>query len=189
MRENLTYKTDALRTMLLDYGAVKFGDFVLASGQKSDHYIDLKAVLMVGRVIDLIGSMFYDLTKPLAVDAIGGLETAAIPIAVSTVLAYHQDHKYESRPHGFFVRKEPKKHGTGPRSLIEGRCWKDDRVFVVEDVATTGGSILRAVEACRNAGAVVIGAGVVVDRMQGARELLADIPFAALLTKHDLGIS
>lgn len=183
----LTLDQVLLKQMLGDYGALRFGEFTLASGQKSDHYIDVKKVLMVPRVISLIGRMFYDLTAEMAVDTIGGLETAAIPIATSTILAYHADFSHESRPHGFWVRKEPKTHGTG--NLIEGRCWKHDRVFVVEDVATTGGSILKAVEAVMNAGAEVVGVGVVVDREQGARELLGKIPLYPLLTKRDLGIA
>ncbi len=182
----LTPDQTVLKGMLLDYAALRFGEFTLASGQKSDHYIDVKKVLMVPRAISHIGRMFYERTAPLAVDTIGGLETAAIPIATATILAYHADFSHESRPYGFWVRKAAKAHGTG--GLIEGRCWKHDRVFVVEDVATTGGSIIQAVEAVMNAGAEVVGVGVVVDREQGARELLGQIPLYPLLTKRDLGI-
>lgn len=187
-RTKLDDKRAALRQMLFDYGAVQFGEFTLASGQKSDHYIDVKKVLMVPRVIDLIGRMVYDFCHPKAIDSIGGPESAAIPIATSAILAYHKHCEWEARPHGFWVRKEKKGHGTG--KLIEGRCWPDDRIVIVEDVATTGKSILHAVEAVRAAGAEVVAALVVVDRQQGAHDnlIVQGVTLHSLLTKADLGI-
>lgn len=183
--EPMDEQQQQLRRMLIDYGAVKFGEFKLASGLTSDHYIDLRKAMMIARVAKLVGEMFYGISKGLCVDAVGGMEVGAIPVALATVMAYHQDAQWEARPHGFYVRKEKKEHGTG--NLIEGRCWPGDRVFIVEDVATTGGSIVKAIEAVRAAGAVVVGVGVVVDREQGADEAF-DAPFYPLLKKTDLGI-
>lgn len=185
-RHQLSDQQAALRQMLFDYGAIQRGEFTLASGKKSDLYVNMKKILMVPRVIDLIGRIVYDWSKGLAIDAIGGMESAAIPIATSAVLAYHKDCQFEARPHGFYVRKEAKKHGTG--DLIEGRVWADDRVLIVEDVTTTGESAKKAIDACEARGALIVGVVTVVDRQEGAAEAFANRWFRPMLTRAQLGI-
>jgi orotate phosphoribosyltransferase len=120
-----------------------------------------------------------------SVDAVGGLTIGADPI-VSSILVASNGSGCPLR--GFLIRKEPKKHGTG--QLIEGPLRPGDHVAIVDDVATSGGSLLRAIDAAEAAGAVVACAVVVLDRLEGAEAALAarGIPLVSLLTILDLGI-
>jgi orotate phosphoribosyltransferase len=163
--------------------AVRFGDFTLASGQKSSFYINSKDVLFHSEACWLLGELIYQTTQDLDLQAVGGLEVGAIPMAAATVVRYH-DHGRELE--GFFVRKQAKDHGS--KSQIEGRLRPGDRVAILDDVLTTGESALRAVKAVEEAGGVVSRVVCIVDRLQGAREKLAGYEFRPLFTLRDLGI-
>ncbi|MCS6977992.1 MAG: orotate phosphoribosyltransferase, partial [Gemmatales bacterium] len=121
---------------LLKQRALIFGEITLASGQKSHFYIDGKMILMSSETTPLIADLLFDLTGGWNLDAIGGPEIGALPLATAAVYRYHlAGRKLE----GFCVRKEAKSHGTQKR--IEGRLEPGFRVAIVEDVMTTGGSV------------------------------------------------
>lgn len=177
--------TDA-RSRLLDLftaRAVTFGDFTLASGQKSRYYINSKKVLFHGEAIALLGELLYEATRDLNIHAIGGLEVGAIPMATAAVLRYREA---GNTLEGFFVRKQVKGHGSQER--IEGLVNRGDRVAVIDDVLTTGESVAQAIEAVEDRGATVARVVCIVDRLQGARERLAKYDFRPLYTVRDLGI-
>jgi orotate phosphoribosyltransferase len=176
----------AIRSRLLELfkaRAVAFGDFTLASGKKSRYYINSKKVLFHGEAISLLGELLYDATHDLDIRAIGGLEVGAIPMATAAVLRYWQEGKALE---GFFVRKQAKGHGSQER--LEGLVSAGDRVAVVDDVLTTGESVVQAIEAVEQLGATVARVVCIVDRLQGAGERLANYDFRPLFTIRDLGI-
>jgi orotate phosphoribosyltransferase len=146
--------------MLLEAAAVRFGEFTLASGEKSDVYVDVKRAWTDPRRLDL-------LARALAAhvgntDRLAGMELGAVPLVVATAL--RTGHPY------VILRKAAKEHGT--RQPFEGEIPSGQRVLLIEDVATTGGSSERSVEIVRAAGGVVDRVLVVVDRESGARERL-----------------
>lgn len=150
--------------------SVKRGDFVLASGRRSDLYVDARLTTMHPEGLVLIGEL--GLATLAAArwepDSIGGLTLGADPVSYAVAYASART----ARPiRAFTVRKEAKTHGAG--KLIEGPFSADDRVVVVEDVVTTGGSALKAAAAIRAAGATVLGVLAVVDREEGGSEALA----------------
>lgn len=156
-------------TDLLATRSARRGDFVLASGKRSTLYIDARLTTMSPEGLSLIGPLALEhlrLTR-WDVQAVGGLTLGADPISYAISYASART----SVPlRAFTVRKEAKAHGTG--RLIEGPFLEGDRVAVVEDVITTGGSALRAAEAIRQAGGVVAGVLALVDREEGGRETL-----------------
>src|SRR4051812_36223456 len=163
--------------------AVAFGDFTLASGKKSSYYINSKKVLFHGEAVALLGELLYDSLRDLDVQAVGGLEVGAIPMATAAVLRFQQAGRTLE---GFFVRKQAKGHGSQER--LEGQVKAGDRVAVLDDVLTTGESVVQAVEAVEARGATVARVVCIVDRLQGARERLAGYDFRPLFTIRDLGI-
>jgi orotate phosphoribosyltransferase len=199
----------APRSALLDLIATlsfKLGDFTLASGQKSDYYIDCRTTTLHAEGGRLSGIVLYDLIReqiPHAV-AVGGLTMGADPLVSNTASAsawalaeYNEileltqelerddpafvDPDPGEKPaliHGFLVRKAEKTHGTGRR--VEGFLEPGAQVVIVDDVCTTGGSTITAIEATRDAGMVVAGVLCLVDREQGGRlnieRALAEVP-------------
>ncbi len=160
-------------TALLASRSARHGDFTLASGQRSNLYIDARLTTMHPEGLALIGPAGLSSIRATAwgreVAAVGGLTLGADPIAYAISYAS----ALESPTHlirAFTVRKEAKTHGTG--KLIEGPFESGDRVAIVEDVITTGGSARRAVEAVRAAGGNVAGVLALVDREEGGREAL-----------------
>jgi len=152
---------------LLATRSARLGEFTLASGARSDLYIDARMTAMSPEGLALIGPLGLDeLTNTgWTPDSVGGLTLGADPVSYS--IAYAS--ALAGKPiRAFTVRKEAKTHGTG--KLIEGPFLQSDRVVVIEDVITTGGSALKAIEAVRNAGAMVIGVLSLVDREEGGRE-------------------
>ena len=187
------------RSQLLDLLATlsfTLGDFTLASGQKSDYYIDCRVTTLHAEGGRLSGIVLLDLIRqhfPEAV-AIGGLTMGADPLVSNTAsasaweladhtefkeLAPEEDHgEAPSLVHGFLVRKAEKIHGTGRR--IEGFTQPGAQVVIVDDVCTTGGSTITAIGAAREAGMHVLGVLCLVDRAQGGRlqieRALAEVP-------------
>src|SRR5262249_1708483 len=148
--------------------AVSFGHFTLASGKESTYYINSKKVLFHGEAVWLLGEVLWEVTKDLNIQAIGGLEVGAIPMATAAVLHY-QMHGLSLE--SFFVRKEAKDHGS--RQRIEGLVQPGFRVAVIDDVFTQGTSVLQAIAEVERLGANVVAVSCIVDRLEGARERLA----------------
>jgi orotate phosphoribosyltransferase len=147
------------------------GRFRLSSGKESDHYFNLKPTMMHPRGAYLAAKAFMDRVRAENVTLIGGLEMGAVPI-LGALAAVSE---FEGAPiDTFFVRKEPKAHGT--KDKIEGLGLEESlhgrRVLVADDVATSGGSIMKAVEPIREAGGIVDVALVLLDRNEGATEYL-----------------
>jgi orotate phosphoribosyltransferase len=154
---------------LLAERSAKRGSFTLASGRQSDLYIDCRLTTMHPEGLSLIGPLGLHAIAERGwhPDSVGGLTLGADP--VSYAIAYAS--QLAGLPtRAFTVRKEAKTHGTG--KLIEGAFLSGDRVVVIEDVITTGGSALKAVEAIRAAGGTVVGVLAVVDREEGGREAI-----------------
>ena len=163
--------------------AFSFGAFTLASGKKSTYFINSKKALFNGVVVDLLGEILWDLTKDLNIDAAGGLEVGAIPMAA--VLA--QRFAMHGKPlEGFFVRKQMKDHGAKER--VEGVLKPGMRVAALDDVLTTGGSVLQAIAEIEKVGAKVVAVVCIVDRLEGASEALAQYPFRPIFTIRDFGV-
>ncbi len=156
---SLQRERDGLRRILLEQ-SVSFGDFTLASGEKSGFYIDARKTTLHCEGAVFAAKIFLgEFSKDRSANAIGGPTLGADPI-VGAMLALCEN----SGVHGFIVRKEGKKHGM--QNLIEGNLQKGDRAVMVEDVVTTGGSVMRAVEAVRAAGAEVSKVMAVVSRAE-----------------------
>lgn len=170
----------------VDDKAVKRGSFTLASGLVSDYYIDGKQITSDPRGLRLLADAIRAELTGYSVDAIGGLEIGAIPIAAAVAMASLE---WDSQIPAFTVRKEKKGHGS--RKQIEGILPQGSQVVVVDDVVTTGGSIVQAIEAIQSAGSSVVVALTMVDRDSGARKALEDcgVPYRPLLTIADLGLS
>jgi orotate phosphoribosyltransferase len=173
---------ERLRQLFLER-AVLFGDFTLASGKTSRYYINSKRVLFHAEAVSLLGELLYDATRDLEFQAIGGPEVGAIPMAAAALVAYHRAGRHLE---GFFVRKQAKGHGS--KDVIEGRAHPGDTVVVIDDVLTTGGSVVQSIDAVMAAGAAVARVVCICDRLQGAREALAGYDFRPLFTIRDLGI-
>ncbi len=179
---------DDLKTMLLEK-SVRTGDFTLASGKKSDLYVDCRVTALDNKGAHWIGQVGWDLVlgkieaEGLEVDAIGGMTMGADPISLVVGMASSE---HEKALQVFTVRKEPKGHGRGKQ--IEGNFKEGDRVVVVDDVITTGGSTLKAIEAIRAAGGEVDFCLVLVDREEGGRPAIeADgVPVVSIFTRSEL---
>jgi len=157
------------------------GEITLASGRKSDFYFNLKPTMFDPEGAALLAELTYDALKDDNLDYIGGLEMGAVPLAG----AIAQLSWLKGRPlAAFFVRKKPKEHGAKllVEGLAKGETLQGKRVVIVEDVTTTGGSAIKAVESVREAGGDVVLAFTMVDREEGAAETFkaAGIPFRAL---------
>ena len=169
---------------LLAERSARRGTFTLASGWTSDLYIDARLTTMSPDGLALIGPLALDQLEQSgwAADAVGGLTLGADPVAYAVAYASTVGRPPERWVRAFTVRKQAKAHGTGQR--IEGPFRAGDRVTVVEDVITTGGSALQAVEVVRAAGGTVVGVLAVVDREEGGREaieLAAGVPVLSLV--------
>jgi len=164
-----------LKDMLEDCGAIKYGEFTLTSGKKSNYYVDIKLASTQPKILREIASQMAENVEG---DRIAGMELGAVPIASAVSL--------ETDLPFLMVRKKKKGHGTAGR--IEGKFERGDKVTVVEDVTTTGGSSVETVEVLRDAGAEVEKVLVVVDRKEGAEKRLkdVDVELIPLITADEL---
>ena len=151
---------------LLKDRSFRRGEFRLASGDKSNYYIDGKMTEVFSGGAYLIGEVIYEHTKNLNIDAIGGLETGAIPLTTAAVMSYYL---HGQAMEGFWVRDRIKEHGT--QKVIEGNLKESARVVIVEDVVTKGSSAIKAIEAVQKVGCEVVLVLAIVDRNRGAKEL------------------
>ena len=171
-----------LRDQILSKAVVK-GKVILSSGKEADFYIDLRRVTLDAVAAPLVGEVMLDLTKDLDYEAVGGLTLGADPVATAML---HVAVKRGKKLDAFVVRKAEKAHGLQRR--IEGPDVKGRRVLAVEDTSTTGGSVLTAVEALKEAGAIVVGVAVIVER--GAKEKVesSGLKYFAAYSLSDLGL-
>lgn len=172
----------ALVALLLEK-SYREGDFVLSSGARSDFYLDAKQVTYDAGGIALVGEMMMQLMMEFRIEAVGGLTMGADAIVAGTVYASANT---DTPLTGFVVRKEPKQHGL--TKLLEGVNPSGKRVAIVDDVITSGGSSLKAVNAAKNAGAHVVLVVGVVDREQGGPAAMHDagVAFRALATISEI---
>lgn len=157
----------------------------LSSGREADYYVDLRRITLDADAAPLVGEVMLDLIADLPVDAVGGLTLGADPVAAAML---HAAPRRGRRLDAFVVRKEGKAHGLQRR--IEGPDVEGRRVLAVEDTSTTGGSVLTAVEALREAGAKVVAVAVIVDRDTGARQAIEaeGLPYYAAYGVKELGL-
>jgi orotate phosphoribosyltransferase len=163
--------------------AVVHGRVVLSSGREADYYVDLRRITLDGTAAPLVGDVMLDLTSDLGYDAVGGLTLGADPVATAML---HAAAARGRRLDAFVVRKEGKAHGLQRR--IEGPDVSGRRVLAVEDTSTTGGSVLTAVEALREAGAEVVGVAVIVERGAADRVTAEGLTYRAAYQLADLGL-
>lgn len=178
-------KTDLLK--ILKEKSYEKKEIILASGRKSDFYIDCRQTTLHPHGAYLIGKIFYAMIKEsgLRIDAVGGPTMGADPIATSiSVISYIEGNPMPA----FIVRKEPKKHGLG--QWIEGKknLEKGAHVVIVEDVVTTGGSSLKAVKLAEDEGLKVVAVFAIVDREEGGADKIkeAGYEFKTIFTKSDV---
>ena len=160
--------------------------FTLASGLRSPFYVDCRSLMAHPGSRRLVANLAYDALRPVELNCLGGLEIGAISIATSI-----SDFAFAAQPsrtwRTFVVRKQAKDHGLG--KLIEGAVRSGDRALIVDDVLTSGGSLLKAIAAARQAGLVVSQALVIVDRKEQdgrARVEQEGVSLISLLTIDDL---
>jgi orotate phosphoribosyltransferase len=173
---------DALKEEILKK-AVVYGKVILSSGKEAEYYVDLRRVTLDSIAAPLVGEVMLELTKDLDFEAVGGLTLGADPVATAMMhVAAGNGRKIDA----FVVRKAEKAHGLQRR--IEGPDVKGRKVLAVEDTSTTGGSVLTAVEALKEAGAIVVGVAVIVER--GAKEKVesAGFKYLAAYQLRDLGL-
>jgi orotate phosphoribosyltransferase len=163
--------------------AVVHGKVILSSGIEADYYVDLRRVTLDSIAAPLVGEVMLDLTKDLDFDAVGGLTLGADPVATAMMhVASNSGRKLDS----FVVRKAEKAHGLQRR--IEGPDVKGRRVLAVEDTSTTGSSVLTAVEALKEAGAIVVAVAVIVERGAANKVKEANLDYRAAYQLTDLGL-
>ena len=172
--------------------SVRCGEFTLASGQTSDVYVDAKLTTCCAEAMPLIGRVFIDKmhSRGWNPQAVGGLTVGADPIAFSIA---RESLESGNKINAFIVRKEPKKHGM--QRFIEGmENAQGQKVVIIDDVCTTGGSTAQAIQKAKDAGMDVLGAVCLVDRDMGARERLAQefgcalewiFPLSELRSEHE----
>lgn len=166
--------------------ALKFGDFTLASGKKSTYYLDGKQITLHSTGLRLVSEGLLEILKDVNFSAIGGMTIGADPIVGGVlVVAAEQGRSID----GFLVRKEPKGHGT--QRYIEGPVRPGTKVVVIDDVVTTGGSSIQAVERIVEFGCEVVCVVGIVDRKEGgaANFKAKGLPFRSLLSIEDFGIA
>lgn len=181
-REMQPSKRERLRELIAER-CYRRGRFTLASGKESDYYFNLKPAMLDAVGANLIADLVLDQIAGLDASYIGGLAMGAVPVAIATMMRSYATAKPLQ---AFWVRKEgPKEHGA--KNLADGYIVSGARVIVVEDVTTTGDSVMQAVDEVRRRGCEVAAVITIVDRLEGARKRLAreGIDLIALYTTKD----
>jgi orotate phosphoribosyltransferase len=187
-KEGATFMSELEKQLLAVLAERSFmrGTFRLASGDISDHYIDIRMSCVYSRSAWLIGEVLFERTQKLGIDAIGGLEVGAVPLTTAAVISYHQ---HGRAMEGFWVRDKVKDHGT--QKLIEGNLRPGSRVVIVEDVATRGTSALKAIREVKGVGCQVVMVLSLVDRLCGAAERFREEGvenYQSVFTIRDFGV-
>ncbi len=172
-----------LKEILLELSVLTNREFTLASGKKSNFYVDARITTLHPEGAFLIGKLFLDMLEGIEVNSIGGYSIGADPIVSSISVRSF----IEKKPiPAFIIRKQEKTYGTG--KIIEGNFKKGDKVIIFDDVVTSGGSILKGAAEVEKAGGSVMGVMAVIDREEGGREMIetAGYPFTSIFTKSDL---
>jgi orotate phosphoribosyltransferase len=172
---------DALIAELREHALV-IGEVTLTSGAKASYLVDAKRAILLPAGFEALGSLVASVASDVGATAVGGLTMGADPIACAA-LAGGADVK------AFFVRKEVKQHGLS-RAIEGPPLDAGDRCLIVEDVVTTGGSTIKAIERVRNAGHQIVGVVAILDRLAGGGETIqaaiGDAPYVALTTIDDV---
>lgn len=179
------YNAAELKT-LIEKHALKFGQFQLASGKIGSYYLDCRQVTLHPQGANLIGAGLLELMANSIPDSVGGMAIGADPITGAVITLAGQNN---IPIHGFIVRKEAKGHGMGRQ--VEGPVQPGMRAVIVEDVVTSGGSALQAVDAAQAFGLKVDTIMAVVDRLEGGRETIESrgLKLHTLFTVRDFGIN
>jgi len=178
-------KLARLREIVREISVIE-GEITLSSGETSQFYFDMRRTACDPEGSNLIADLILNALTEDEVDFIGGLEVGAVPIvACVSQRSFQVGHPTPA----FYVRKTPKEHGR--KKLIEGQISQGSRVVIVDDVTTSGGSALKAVEAAREFGCTVVKVITVVDRLEGAAEAFAaeGCPFVALLSADEFDLN
>ncbi len=169
---------------LLKKNSLKFGDFTLVSGKKSNYYFDSKLTTLTAEGSYLVGKCFFEIIKAnkIKADFIGGMTLGSDPIVSAVALISH----LENKPiNAFIVRKEPKSHGT--KNFIEGLVEGGKKAIIVDDVITTGGSTLKAIEKAEQSGLEVVAVIALLDREEGGGEEISQkYPFYSVVKKSEI---
>jgi orotate phosphoribosyltransferase len=170
---------------LIKKEAIFKGRVALASGKESGYYIDMRLITLSPKGAYLIAEIILDLLKDEEIDFLGGLTLGADPICGAISAISYLNGKPTPT---FIVRKEAKTHGK--RKMIEGPLKKGSRVAIIDDVATTGGSLIKAIKAAENENCEVVKAITIVDREEGARERLSaeGLELISIFNKKDIGV-
>jgi orotate phosphoribosyltransferase len=165
--------------------ALRFGDFTLASGKKATYYLDCRKLTLDGEGANVIAAGILDALGDNLPDAVGGMAIGADPITAAVITCAWQQGKPLK---GFIVRKEAKSHGTGQQ--VEGPVEPGQRAVMMEDVITTGGSSLLAIQHAREHGLIVDRLITIVDRGDDSAAIFekVDVKFTALLHVSELGV-
>ncbi len=161
------------------------GDFMLTSGRRSDYYFDCRVTALHPEGSWLIGTLFNKLLADVDIKGVGGMTLGADPLVAATTVISHE----VGRPlAGLLVRKEAKGHGTGQYVEGLGNFQDNDRVAMLEDVVTTGGSLLKACQRVADAKLKIVSVCTILDRQEGGREILKDAGYdlLALYTREEL---
>ena len=161
------------------------GDFTLTSGRKSDYYFDCRQSSLHPEGANLIGSLFFDMLKDMDVQAVAGMTMGADPLLTATSLSAFAAGRFLP---ALIVRKTPKGHGTG--SSVEGlaNVSPGDRVVMLEDVVSTGGSVIKACKLVEEAGLRPVSIFCILNREEGAAETIeaAGYPLRSIFTRNEL---
>lgn len=178
------YDREALKQLIRDK-ALKFGEFTLASGKKASYYLDCRQITLDAQGAKLVGAGMLELIAADMPDLVGGMAIGADPITAAILTLAGINNK---PLRGVMVRKEAKQHGTG--KLVEGPFQSGESLVIVEDVVTTGGSSLLAIERCEEVGLKVKRVLAIIDRLEGGKEAFADRGYelTTLFTIRDFGI-
>lgn len=168
--ETLDGKLDRAKALMETTGALLRGDFTLSSGSRSSYYLDSKMFSLDAEGARLAGELLYELIRARPVKVVGGMAHSAIPLVTATVIASRE----AGAPlRGFYVRNEAKEHGT--QKLVEGYMPPSgSRVAVIDDVITTGTSVLKAIAAVEQSGCIVDLLVALIERHEGGGQALRD---------------